>query len=336
MDEWPEFPMDEAMPEALHTALHIYDSRMNTPAAPAHTTGTSDRLDLMHTFVRIVEAGNLSQAAAQLRTTQPTVSRRLQTLERLLGLRLLQRSTRAMRLTEDGERCYERAKALIESWEALEAEARGVGEVAKGHLRVLVPHALGQEQLVRPLTDFLQRHPQVNVDWLLRDDTHDLIAEGIDCALQVGEIRDPSVVAIPLMDIPRVVVASPALLKGRRRLRQMADLAQLPWLALNTYYRHEVSLTHVRTGEERRFAIQPRMSTDNLYALCHAAALGLGVGIASKWMLKDDLATGRLVQLMPEWQAPSLPVHLVYPYARYYPVRLRRFIAAMREGLPAA
>ena len=290
----------------------------------------------MQTFVRIVEAGSLSQAAAHMGTTQPTVSRRLQALERSLGLRLLQRSTRAMRLTEDGERCYERAKALIESWEALEGEARGVADVAKGRLRVLVPHAFGQEQLVRPLTEFLQQHPQVVVDWMLRDDVHDLIGAGIDCALQVGEVRDPSVVAIKLTDVPRIVVAAPALLKGSRKLRQVTDLAQLPWIALSTYYRNEVSLTHVHTGEVQRFDIQPRMSTDNLYALRQAAVLGLGVGIGSKWMLEADLAAGRLVQLMPEWQAPHLPLHLIYPHARYYPVRLRRFIDAMRAAMPSA
>ncbi|MDO9434381.1 LysR family transcriptional regulator [Hydrogenophaga sp.] len=314
---------------------------MNKPQAQSPTTrqanpATGDRLELMQTFVRIVEAGSLSQAAAQMRTTQPTVSRRLQALERSLGLRLLQRSTRAMRLTEDGERCYERAKGLIESWEALEAEARGGAEVARGHLRVQVPHAIGQEQLVRPLATFMQHHPQVHVEWLLRDDVHDLIGAGIDCALQVGEVRDPSVVAIHLMDIPRIVVAAPALLKGTRKPRQVADLAQLPWLALSNYYRTEVSLTHVRTRELQRFAIQPRLSTDNLYALRQAALLGLGVGIASKWMLEDDLATGRLVQLVPEWQAPPLPLHLTYPHARFYPVRLRLFIEAMREGVASA
>ncbi|WP_137921553.1 LysR family transcriptional regulator [Hydrogenophaga sp. 2FB] len=308
---------------------------MNKPQTPT-LTGTGDRLELMQTFVRIVEAGSLSQAAAQMGTTQPTVSRRLQALERSLGLRLLQRSTRAMRLTEDGERCYERAKVLIDGWDALQADARGAGEVPKGRLRVQVPHALGQEQLVRPLAGFLQRHPQVDVDWLLRDDVHDLIGEGIDCALQVGEVRDPSVVAIKLLEIPRIVVAAPALLKGSRKPRQVADLAQLPWLALSTYYRNEVSLTHVRTGEVQRFAIQPRLCTDNLYALGHAAVLGLGVGIGSAWMLEDDLAAGRLVQLVPEWQAPHLTLHLVYPHARYYPVRLRRFIEAMREGVSAS
>ncbi|MGE0098102.1 MAG: LysR family transcriptional regulator [Hydrogenophaga sp.] len=301
-----------------------------------NTTATGDRLDLLQTFVRIVEAGSLSGAAAQMGTTQPTVSRRLQALERSLGLRLLQRSTRGMRLTDDGERCFERAKALLEGWESFESELRGVGEEVQGNLRVLAPHALGQEHFVRPLTEFLQRNPRVNVDWLLRDDERDLIGEGIDCALRVGEVRDPSVVSIKLMDVPRIVVAAPGVLRGARVPEHPDELAGLPWMALRTYYRTEVALSHAASGETRQVAIRPRLSTDSLYALRNAAVMGLGVCVASAWMLTDDLAQGRLVHLAPQWQAAALPLHLIYPYASFYPVRLRRFVQAMREAAPTA
>lgn len=298
----------------------------------SHANG--DRLDLMQTFVRIVEAGSLSGAAAQMATTQPTVSRRLQALERTLGVRLLQRSTRGMRLTEDGERCFERAKSLLESWGSFESELRGKSEQAQGNLRVLAPHALGQEHFVQPLTEFLQRNPGVNVDWLLRDDERDLIGEGIDCALRVGEVRDPSVVSIKLGDVPRIVVAAPAVLAGRPVPEHPDELEGLPWMALRTYYRADVTLAHAVTGETRQLLIRPRLSTDSLYALRNAAVLGLGVCVASAWMLTDDLASGRLVHLAPQWHAPPLPLHLIYPYASFYPVRLRRFVQAMREAAP--
>ena len=305
-----------------------------SPPLPAPPEAAGDRLELMQTFVRIVEAGSLSGAALQLNTTQPTVSRRLQALERLLGLRLLQRSTRAMRLTEDGERCFERAKALLENWASFEADLRGVGDEPQGSLRVLAPHAFGQEQFVGPLSAFLQDHPQVNVEWLLRDDVHDLIGEGVDCALQVGEVRDPAVVAIKLGDVSRIVVASPAVLRGGPVPVHASELEALPWLALRTYYRNEVSLTHATSGETHRFAIRPRLSTDSLYVTRNVALTGLGVGIVSAWMVAGDLAAGRLVRLAPEWQAPALPLYLIYPYARFYPARLRRFVAAMREAAP--
>ncbi|MEF7615919.1 LysR family transcriptional regulator [Aquincola sp. MAHUQ-54] len=294
------------------------------PAAPA------DRLTLMQTFVHIVEAGSLSAAAAQMGATQPTVSRRLQALERSLGLRLLRRSTHTMQLTDDGERCFVRAKELLADWAAFEADLKGAGDEPEGTLRVVAPHALGQHLLVEPLAGYLAACPKVNVEWLLHDRRPDFVAEGIDCAIQVGEVTDPSVVALKLSEVPRIVVAAPSVLAGRAPTTHAADLKALPWLALQTFYRTEVLLTHAGSGEAHRVAIRPRMNTDSLYALRSAAVLGLGVCVASAWLLKDDLAQGRLVQLVPDWQASPLPVYLIYPHARFYPAKLRRFIETMR------
>lgn len=292
-----------------------------------------DRIELMQTFVRIVETGSLSAAAEQLKTSQPTVSRRLQTLERLLGLRLLQRSTHVMKLTEDGERCYAHAKDLLNSWKAMEADLRGTQDEPEGNLRVLVPHAFGQDQLLVPLADYLMRYPNVSVEWLLHDRRPDFIAEGIDCAIQVGEVDNLSVVAIRLFEVPRIVVASPSLMQDKS-MDSVKDLHSLPWLALRTYYRDQVTLTRQSDGSEHRFEIQPRMSTDSLYALRNAALAGLGVAIVSSWLVKEDIQQQRLVQLMADWRAASLPVSLVYPHARFYPARLRLFIDTIRKTMP--
>lgn len=307
-----------------------------TNPAPTAAPPAADRLELMQTFVRIVEAGSLSAAAAQMLSTQPTVSRRLQALERSLGVRLLQRSTHAMKLTEDGERCYVRAKELLANWAAFEADMRGTGDAPEGLLRVVAPHAFGQQQLVAPLADFLRTHPQVNVEWLLHDRRPDFIAHGVDCAIQVGEVDDPSVVAIRLAEVPRIVVAAPSVLDGGAPPTHARDLSDLPWLALQTFYRHEIALTHRRTGEQQVLSLRPRLSTDSLYALRSAALQGLGVGVGSAWLLSEDLATGALLHLVPDWEAAPLPVYLVYPYARFYPARLQRFVALMRQAMPAA
>ena len=296
---------------------------------------SGDRLQLLETFVRIVEAGSLSAAAAQLRATQPTVSRRLQALERSLGVRLLQRSTHVMRLTDDGERCFERAKELLANWSSFEADLRGAQQEPEGLLRVVAPHAFGQQKFVGPLAAFLREHPNVSVEWLLQDDARDFIAAGIDCAIQVGEPTDPAVVAIKLSEVPRIAVAAPSLLQGRAVPADTEALAALPWLALRTYYRDELSLTHATSGETRRIAIRPRVSTDSLYALRSAALLGLGACVGSAWLLSDDIRHGRLVHLAPHWRAAPLPVYLTYPHARFYPSRLLRFVAKMREVVPA-
>lgn len=304
--------------------------------APPAAVIAGDRIELMQTFVRIVEAGSLSAAAAQLGMTQPTVSRRLQALERSLGLRLLQRTTHAMRLTVDGERCYERARELLGSWAAFESELRGASDEPEGVLRVVVPHAFGQERLVKPLADYLKRYPRMSVEWLLHDDRsiQDYIAAGIDCAIQVGEVSDPGLVAIRLSEVPRIVVAAPEVLNGAPVPTAAGELAALPWLALRTFYRNEIRLTQLQTGKIERVSITPRFSTDSLYALRSAALLGLGACIGSAWVLADDLTSGRLIHLTPEWQAAALPVSLVYPYARFYPARLRCFIDIMRQAMP--
>jgi len=296
----------------------------------------ADRLDLLQTFVRIVESGSLSAAAVQLGTTQPTVSRRLQALERTMGARLLQRSTHVMKLTPDGERCFAHASALLEDWQAMEADLRGARDVPRGTLRVVAPHAFGQEQLVAPLADYLRRYPEVSVQWLLHDRRPDFIAEGIDCAIQVGEVDDPSVVAILLAEVPRIVVAAPGVAEalGDPVQADARGLQALPWLALNPYYQREVALHHQSTGEALRFAIAPRMATDSLYAMRSAALAGLGVCVSSAWLVQDDLRQGRLVHLAPDWQAVPLPVSLVYPPARHYPARLRSFLELMRAAMP--
>jgi DNA-binding transcriptional LysR family regulator len=303
------------------------------------TAATADRFELMETFVRIVDAGSLSAAAAQLGTTQPTVSRRLQALERSLGVRLLRRSTHSMTLTEDGQRCLERARELLANWHAFEADLRGAGDEPEGTLRVIAPHAFGQQQLVAPLADYLARHPRVNVEWLLHDRRPDFIAEGIDCAIQVGEVDDQNVVAIKLAEVPRIVVAAPALAALLPATQEPGDLARLPWLAMRPYYRTEVALSALAplaVGSDARFAITPRMSTDSLYALRTATVMGVGAAVASAWLVADDIAQGRLVHLAPQWRAAPLPVWLVYPKARFYPARLRRFLDVIRASAVSA
>lgn len=303
----------------------------NPPAPTA-----SDRIELIQTFVRIVQAGSLSAAAQQLGTTQPTISRRLQLLERSMGLRLLQRSTHAMKLTEDGERCYERSLSLLAEWEAFECDLRHAGIQAEGALRVVVPNAFGQRQLIGPLAEFMRRHPGITVEWLLYDRIADFIAHGIDCAIQVGEVTDPSVVAIRLAEVPRMLAIAPSLLAQHAMPAHPRDLITMPWLAIPQFYRRDITLRNVVTGEVAEVAFQPRLSSDSLYALTNAAVEGVGLILGSAWLLQEHMENGRLLPLLPEWEAAPLPVSIIYPYARFYPARLRYFIETMREAMPAA
>ncbi len=288
----------------------------------------------MQTFIRIVESGSLSAAAAQLNTTQPTISRRLQALEQRLGLKLILRTTHALKLTDDGERCYAHARQLLATWHALEDALTHANDEPVGTLRVRAPHAFGQDQLVAPLVDYLMRYPRLNVEWMLNDRTPDFIAENVDCAIQVGALSDPAIVAILLAEVPRIVVASPDLLAQHAPIDAVEQLATLPWLALTSFYRNEIALQRIDDGQPVNMAIAPRLSSDSLYAVRKAALMGMGAAIMSSWVVQEDLARGELVQLTPEWQAPPLPVWLTYPWASYYPARLQKFFEMVREVMP--
>lgn len=293
-----------------------------------------DRVELMRTFVRIVEAGSLSAAARQLNTTQATVSRRLQSLEAMLGVKLVLRTTHAMKLTDDGERGYQHAKHIIDAWLALEDGLNVTEDEPVGMLRVRAPHAFGQQQLLTPLLSFLARYPNLSVEWMLNDKTVDFLSDNIDCAIRVGAEVDPATVSVLLAEVPRSVVATPALLAQFDAITLPEQLSSLPWIAINTFYQHNVSLTHQYRREPVTIPIAPRLSTDSIYVARNAALAGLGVAVVSSWTVTEDIAQGRLVELVPEWQATPLPVHLVYPWARYYPGRLRKFLELMKKVMP--
>ncbi|MFM2483295.1 LysR family transcriptional regulator [Celerinatantimonas sp. YJH-8] len=300
-------------------------------------TTVPDRVELMRTFVRIVEAGSLSAAARQLNTTQPTVSRRLKTLEQQLGIRLINRSTHQFRLTEVGERYYQGARELLEHWDRFDSELTGTLRDPEGTLRVIAPHAFGQEALVGPLADFMRRYPRLSVEWLLHDDRsiHDFIAENIDCAIQVGEVTDANMVAIKIAEVPRLLAAAPSVVAAAGPLNHPRQLENQPWLALQTFYRRQLQLKHCRSQAEFTLDLTPRFYTDSLYALRSAAIEGIGFCVGSQWLLKPDIHAGLLQQVCHEWQLKPLPVYILYPYARFYPAKLRLFVDEMRQQMPA-
>ncbi|HAT1600962.1 TPA: LysR family transcriptional regulator [Raoultella ornithinolytica] len=293
-----------------------------------------DRIELMRTFIRIVEAGSLSSAARQLETAQATVSRRLQSLESMLGSRLILRTTHAMKLTDDGERCYQHARQVVDAWLALEDEMSIADDRPVGVLRVRAPHAFGQQQLLGPLVSFLQRYPQLAVEWMLNDKTVDFLSDNIDCAIRVGAEVDPATVSVLLAEVPRSLVVAPELLSRYPALAIPQDLSRLPWVAISTFYQHEVELQHQEDSRELSFGIVPCLSTDSVYVARNTALAGLGAAIVSSWAVTEDIAAGRLIEPFPQWRASPLPVHLVYPWARYYPTRLRKFLDLMREVMP--
>ena len=223
---------------------------------------------------------------------------------------------------------------MIDSWLALEDEVGQTEDEPVGVLRVRAPHAFGQDQLLKPVTEFLQRYPQLSIEWMLNDRSADFLGDNLDCAIRVGVEVDPATVSVLLAEVPRSVVASPALLARFPAVNTPEDLQQSPWIAISSFYQRHVELFHDASSATARIAITPRLSTDSLYVARNTALTGLGVAVVSSWTVQDDIREGRLVHLLPEWQPAALPVHLVYPWSRYYPARLRRFLELMRQVMP--
>ena len=297
---------------------------------------TTDKIELMKTFVRIVEAGSLSAAAQQIGTTQPTISRRLKQLEHYVGGRLFNRTTHHLKLTEIGEKYYLGAVELLANWDAFEAGVVGSASEPTGRLRVIVPHAFGQDTLIEPLTEFMALHPKLNVEWLLHDDRSilDFVTNDIDCAIQVGDNIDDNMVAIRIAEVPRIAVAKPGLIEDLASVNEEPQkLTRYPWLALQTFYRYQVEFHHHQGKPSQTVAMVPRFYTDSLYALRSAAVNGLGVGVGSQWLLERDIQQGRLINILPSWNAAPLPVYLIYPYAKFYPAKLTTFVQFMRQRI---
>ena len=266
-----------------------------------------DRLDELAIFVRIVEEGSLAQAAARLRRSPPAVTRALASLEARIGLRLIDRTTRRLAPSEAGRALYDKARTLVADYETV-VRGAPAGPV-RGLLRITAPVQFGRRHIAPIVARFLDTHDGVEVELLLNDRNIDLIEEGIDVALRIGVLADSSLSALAVGQVRRLWVASPAYLKRRGTPRTPADLA-----------RHEAILGTLRGNTEWAFAgarrgapprLSGRLRVDDVETRLRAARDGRGIAQLLSYQVADDLAAGRLVRLLRDWERPPLPVHLL-------------------------
>lgn len=295
---------------------------------------THDRLDLLHTFIKIGEGGSLSSAARLLGTTQPTVSRRLLELERLLGCKLAIRTTANFSLTDEGRSLLAEAHDLTDRWSGLSQRLLGGQGQPEGTLRVIGPSGYGTGFLTDAVTDLRAAHPQVRVELTLTDGVVDLAASGAECWVCVGEVRDPDLVSRPLGYMERILVATPELLKRIGRVT-LARLPQLPCVGLVPYVLGNVRLID-RGGRSYTVALDTPTRTDNLLASYRAVLNGAGIGAAAPWMCHEDIQAGRLTRVMPNWSLEPIGIFVALPQGLYRPARVTAFIAALRARMHAS
>lgn len=293
-----------------------------------------DDLELLRTFVRIVDCGSISAAARALGMNQPTVSRRLQQLEAAAGVALLRRDTRTMSLTAAGRRLREDAGALLDLAEAATQRLRGDRDAVSGHLRIVSVVDLGQWIVARLLAEFREAHPAVTAELHFLNRTVKFAEEGFDCGILVGEVADPGAIVRPLAEVERWVVASPGYLARRPAPRRPADLSGHAWLGIVLpQYQARDRLTLMRAGRTTVAEVRPALLFDGVTATREAALAGAGVAVQPSWLVRDDVAGGRLVRLLSDWTVHPIAARVAYPAARVQPARVRAFVAFVQARM---
>jgi DNA-binding transcriptional LysR family regulator len=287
-----------------------------------------DTLRAMQVFIRTLELGSLTAAAREFGMTQPSVSKLLSQLERQLGVRLFERSTRGLSPTAQGQRFHADARAVLEQFDAAVGTVQGMGKEAAGRLRINAPVALGQYRINAMVQRFLAAHPGIEIELILNDRFVDLVEEGVDIAFRLGGTLPPDAVGRHLATVERFLVAAPDYCERRGQPAVPADLAahdvvRFAWTLGNTI---ELQRGSERNGERVRCAVAGRFRANNALAIREALSMGNGIGICPDWLVRDLLDSGALVRVLPQWSAPPQELHLLTPSRRYQPLRTRMFI----------
>lgn len=289
------------------------------------------RLSEMETFLVVVEEGSFTAAARRLGVTTSYASKLVARLEDRLSVRLLQRTTRQLTLTEVGRAYFERCSEAMRALSDAEVEATELQTSPQGRLRINLPTAFAVTHLAGPLAEFKLRYPQLTVEAVLADRKVDLLAEGFDLAVRIGDLEDSSLVARRLARVDRAIFASPDYLKGRGTPRHPSELAGHDCLI---YAYHAMPTTwrfrgpggaEVAIEVGREVAGRGHMVSNHAEVLVVAACRGLGLVFCPLFLTAPALRDGRLVRVLPEWRYP-LTISAVFPNSRHVSAKVRLFV----------
>jgi DNA-binding transcriptional LysR family regulator len=291
-------------------------------------------LEHIRTFVRTVETGSFTAVALEQQQSQPTVSRQIAALEEHLGVRLMQRTTRALTLTDEGRSYYAHARGLLD---AVEDAALAVHPDAavSGMLRIAAPLAFARLHLMPRMARFLAEHPDLRTDWLLGDRPVDLVEEGVDLAIRIGRITDQGLIARKIGQMKRVTVARPDYFARAGRPMHPRDLTE-----------HDcIVYTGLATVDEWHFAgpdgapivvkVSGRVRVSASEGMRSALLEGLGLAVCPTWLFTDEIETGVIERVLADFEPDPLPIQAVYPSRRLVPPRVRAFVDFLIEEFRA-
>lgn len=291
--------------------------------------------DGIEVFVRVARAGSFSAAARELDQTPSAVSKQIGRLEDRLGARLFDRTTRRVRLTEVGTAFFDRCARIVAEMDEAEQAVSQLHGAPRGLLKLNVPVAFGRLHVARSLPEYQSRHPEVRIDLTLNDRFVDLVEEGIDIAVRIGELTDSSLMARRLAPNRRIICGSPDYLARAGMPEGPEDLARHNCVVYT--YRasrndwHLVPAGETGRGGEQVVQVAGNLESNNAEALRTAVLAGAGLALLPLWLVGQDLRTGQLVQALPDYQAPDSAIYAVYPPGRHLSAKVRSFIDFLVE-----
>lgn len=290
-----------------------------------------DRFKQIETFVAVALRGSLSAAASAEGVAPAVIGRRIDALEARLGVKLLVRTTRKVSLTFEGSAFLEDCQRILNDFHNAEASVSLGGVKASGHVRVTAPAGFGRRHVAPLLPRFLEANPDVTVSLDLSDRLADIVNEGIDVAIRIGQLDDSSLVGVRLASNQRVVVASPAYLAGHGTPTSPDDLVRHNCLTFGTYGNQARGWLFTVDGQPTPVRVSGSMECNDGAVLHDWALAGEGLAWRSMWEVGDDLAAGRLVTVLDAFAAPDNAIYAVFAQRRHLPLRVRMLIDCLKN-----
>ena len=287
-------------------------------------------MDDREVFFSVVEANGFAAAARRLATTPASVSRHVKALEQRLGVRLLQRTTRKLSLTESGEYYYREGRRLLHELDGLEEELTASAREPQGQLRIVAPMSFGQRRLAPLVARFATLHSKLRISLILEDRESDLFDEAADLAIRIGYPADSSMIMRTIAPIPRYACASPEYLKQRGYPESPEDLLQHDCLHYNLISERE-EWTFLGNNGEQTLAIRGSFCSNNGDVLAEAAIQGLGIALLPNFIVEEALADGRLVKVLEDYEREPLSLFALYPSRHYVPAKTHMFLEYLME-----
>jgi DNA-binding transcriptional LysR family regulator len=288
-------------------------------------TTAMDRLDCIQSFIRVVETGSFSAVARERDTTQPTISKQIAALEDYLDVQLLTRSTRKLQLTQAGERFFEHCQDLLDAAAAAEASV-GQRQKPVGTLRVSCPVAFGQHQVMPHVQGFLERYPDIRLDLTLSDRFVDLVEDGTDLAIRIGQVNDPALIVHRIGLTRRVTVAATSYFRKRPEPQTPEALVEHNCIVYTRLATGNEWHFQSPTGGTTQVVVRGNLQVDSSTAIREAVLSGVGIAVCPVWLFGELLTSNCLSVVLKDYQPIPLPIHAVYRRGRFVSAKVRCFI----------